>query len=149
MSLTIDPATEACEALVERINSGSYSQSIGDVCHADELSDQLENVKYPRVDVIPQDEETLDETLAIEDRTSHQIRVWIRSPVSGQQQIDDMKLFAREVFLRLNDWDSDDGRVRVWECGLDQKQNPDKDVLRNTGLFKSFILLRVEVEPSA
>lgn len=148
MSLTVDPAAEACQALVERILAGSFSQGLGDVCYADQISESLEGLKYPRVDLIPEDEETLDETLATEDRTSHQIRVWVRCPIGSQQQVDDLKLFTREIYRQLNNWDSANGRVRVWECGLDQKANPDKDVLRSESLFKSFIQLRVEVEPA-
>lgn len=148
MTLTIDPAAEACQALVARISGGTYSQSIGDVSYSDQLSDRLESLKYPAVDLIPEDEETLDETLATEDRTSHSIRVWIRSPAISQQQVDDLKLFVREVYRQLNDFDSTNGRVRVWECSLEQKANPDKDALRNESLFRTSILLRVEVEPA-
>lgn len=147
MTVTIAPSTEACQALVDRINTGTYAIGAVDVSYGELLTDMLESMKYVRVDVLTIDEEQLNETLG-DDRTSHNLKLVIRAKLKSdsQQQIDDLKLFVRELYERVNDWDSADGRVRVWECDLDTKANPDKDSLNNAGVFKTSVDMRVEVE---
>lgn len=161
MSLTIDPSIEACRALVTRINSGTAYSLAVNAEYSEQFIDPLEEINGLRVDVATDESETLIETLAVEDRTSHQIRVWIRSNVVGYTSeiashvnsarnaiLDKLKLLVRQIFQRVSQFQSLDRRVLVWECDNDQKQSPTKDQLNRAGLFVASILLRVEVEPS-
>lgn len=150
MPVTTAPADEACAALVTQINAGTaYSLDVT-AEYADVLNDNLEEIRGLRVDVVPEEEETLEETLATEDRSSHQIRVTIRSMCdqNNQEDIKALRLIVRQIFQRVNDFDSSNGRVKVWQCDIEGKEVPDKEALRNDGLFKTSILLRVEVEAS-
>src|SRR3990172_412899 len=126
-AVTIDPSIEASQALVAQINAGTAYQLNVVAEYSEQLIDPMEEISGLRVDVCTEESETLIETLSIEDRTSHQMRVWIRSPVKDQTNdtIDPLKLLVRQIFQRLNDFDSANGRVRVWECDNDMKQSPD------------------------
>ena len=149
MTITIDPSIEACQALVTQINAGSYGTSVT-AEYREEQIDPLEGVSTTLLaTVVPVDEEQLNETLG-DDRTSHNIRVYIRQKVGSAEPatIDALKLIVRKIWNQLNDFDSVDGRVRVWECDQDAKQKPDKDALKDMGLFLASINLRVEVEAS-
>lgn len=150
MPVAIDPSIEACQVLVARINSGGAYSLPAVAAYSEELIDPLEEITALRVDVCPEGSQTLSELLDGEDRTSHQIRVWVRSKVIAMTPavIDPLKLLVRQVFQRLDNFDSSDKRVRVWQCDNDQKQNPDKELLVRSGLFVSSIVLRVEVEAS-
>lgn len=151
MAVTIAPAIEACQALVTRINAGTAYALAGYVVdYADQVIDLLEQVSGVRVDVEPQDETQLDETLTPEDRTSHNIKVYVRKQclATDQDAVDALKLFTRQVFQQVNNWDSANGRVRVWECDPDPIQKPDKDILRLNSIFVASVNLRVEVEAS-
>lgn len=152
MAVEIAPSVEAMQALVERINSGdSYVFDVG-AEYTEQQIDTLEDIAGQgiRVDVTTEEEEQLNESLLVEDRTSHQIRVWIRKKLDDitPDSTDPMKLLHRQIFQRLNNWDSSDGRVKVWEADYDQKEVPDKTMLNQMSLFLSSIVLRVEVEPS-
>jgi hypothetical protein len=148
MSLTIDPSIEACQALVAQINAGTAYALEVTAAYTEQLVDPLEEIDGLRVDVATDDSETLAETLAIEDRTSHLIRVWIRAKVGDFENatIDPLKLLVRQIFQRVNNFNSTNGRVRVWECGIERSESPNKDTLRNAGLFVASILIRAEVE---
>jgi hypothetical protein len=150
-AVTIDPSVEACQALISQINAGTAYTLPVDATYSEQVIDPLEEIDNLRVDVVTEESETLGETLSVEDRSSHAIRVWIRDKVDDQSNvtINALKLAVRQIFQRVNDFDSSNGRVKVWECDLDEKQSPDKDILKNSGLFVSSILLRVEVEPPA
>lgn len=146
--VAIDPSIEACQALVNRINAGTqYRQSVA-AQYSEQLIDPLEEIDELRIDVATEESGTLNETLAVEDRSSHSIRVWVRDKVSDQSNdnIDPLKRLVRQVYQQVNDFDSSNGRVKVWECDYDSKQNPDKEALNRLNLFVSSILLRVEVE---
>ena len=147
-AVTIDPSIEACQALVAQINAGTAYVLAVAATYSEEIIDPLEEVDSLRVDVATDESETLNETLDVENRTSHLIRVWIRSKVDDVENvtINQLKRLVRQIFQRINNFNSTSGRVRVWECDQDLKQNPDKDLLRESGLFVSSILLRVEVE---
>lgn len=151
MSLTIVPDVEACQALVTQIIGGSTYVLDMEATYSDLLPDRMEEFDGVRVDVIPEESETLEETLATEDRTSHQIRVHVRSRCdsSNQDAVDELKLLTRQIWQRVNDFDSADGRVKVWQADIESKQFPDKEALRIDGMFKASILLRVEVEAVA
>ena len=151
MAVSIAPSVEACNAIVDRINGGTtYALDVNAV-YREQLIDPLEDFDdQMRVDVVPESEQQLSETIDNEDQTSHQIRVWIRDKVStvDDSNIAAMKLIVRQIFQRLNNWDSADRRVRVWECDYGLKERPDKQALRDMGLFVDSIELRVEVEAS-
>ena len=151
MTITIDPSIEACQALVERINSGSYCIAFQDAEYLEEIIDPLENItNHVSVSVVPVTEEQLNETLAVTDATSHEIRVYVRSKLSNiePRAIDDLKKFTTQIRERCNDYDTSDNRVRVWGCDEDAKQKPDKDALKERGVFVASIILRVEVGAS-
>lgn len=152
-AVVIDPSIEACQALVARINATEavpYYRDV-DAQYSEQLIDALEEIDGLRIDVATEDSWNLDESLAVEGRTSHAIRVWIRARVdqSNTEDVDAMKLLTRQVFQRLNNYDTSDNRVRVWECDFEPLENPSKQQLRTAGLFVSQIVLRVEVEPPA
>lgn len=150
MSVTIAPAAEACQALAARINSGDqYALAVDAQC-AVVAVDVQEEIKALRVDVIAEDEQQLAETLAIEDRTTHTLVIYVRHKLQSLEpcEIDAMRLIVRQIFQRVNNYDSGDGRVRVWAVDPSTRMTPDKARLYQNRLFVAKIVLRVEVEPS-
>lgn len=150
-AVTIAPSTEACQALVTQINAGTAYILNVNAKYAEQFSDDQQGVDGLRVDVVAIDELQLDETLDIEDRSSHAIGIEIRRNLTSADQVsvDAMKLLVRQVFQRVNDFDSSDRRVRVWECGYAKRENPNKQLLSESNVFRSRLVLRVEVEPPA
>jgi hypothetical protein len=110
----------------------------------------LDEIDGLQVDVVAVDETQLRETLALEDRTSHKIAIWVRDklPDLEPETIDARCLLVRQIFQRVNDWDSADGRVRVWEVDEATQVTPNKEALNQMNLFVAVIVLRVEVEAS-
>lgn len=151
MAVSIAPSVESTQAIVDRINSGTAYELDIVAERVEQAVDPLEEVKTLRVDVVHETEEQLEETLDVEDRTSHEIRIWVRKKVSSvsNDDLDPLKLLVRQLFQRVNNFDSSSGRVKVWQCELEGKQVPDKDILQQAWLFVASIVLRVEVEPSA
>lgn len=154
MAVTVAPSEEALSALVDRINSGEEYDLGVKAAVSDVEIDPLEQIDGLRVDLVAETEEQLSETLDDEDRTSHRIRVWIRRKIEAAEGVvnRDMvaatKLLARQIFQRLNQWDSTDLRVKVWEAAFDSTEVPLKEPLRTALLFVTSISLRVEVEAS-
>jgi hypothetical protein len=154
MAVTVAPSEEALAALVDRINSGTEYDLEVKATVSDVLIDPLEQIDGLRVDLVAETEEQLTETLDDEDRTTHVIRVWIRRKIESvdglpnRDQVAATKLLTRQLFQRLNQWDSSDLRVKVWDAEMDPKEVPLKDHLRTALLFVASILLRVEVEAS-
>lgn len=150
MAVTISPATEAMTAIVDQINDGGAYELAVRATYSEAIVDPLEDITSLRVDVVSETEEQLNETLDIEDRTSHLIRVWVRKKVDpgNQDQIDYLKLLHRQIFQRLNNFDSSDGRVQVWEIENDAKECPIKSILQQLGVFAATLILRVEVKAS-
>jgi hypothetical protein len=155
-AVTIDPSDEACQTIVSRINSGSGSTYTlpTPATYGMVLIDEVEKVTGLLVDVIHQDQTQLNETLDIEDRSSHFLIVWVRDklPNITQPEIASRMLVLRKIYQRLNNFDSANGRVKVWDCGYtdttdpNRDENPNKKALLEQGYFKAFIKLRVEVE---
>lgn len=150
MAVTVAPSTEACLALAERINSGTvYSLDRVAAYSRVEVTplDQLDGLQ---IDVVAVDETQLSETLDVEDRTSHKIAIWIRDKLPDKlpETIDARCLLARQIYQRVNNWDSADGRVRVWETDEETQLTPNKDALNQFGAFVAVVVLRVEVEAS-
>jgi hypothetical protein len=150
MAVSIAPSVEAMQAIVARINSGTAYCLDVKAAYTELQIDTLEEVRELRVDVVTEGEEQPIETLEVEDYTSHQIRIWIRKKLRSlsNDEIGALKLLVRQIFQRVNNYDTTDRRVCVWECDVSQQENPDKDLLNQAGLFVSSIVLRVEVAPS-
>lgn len=150
MAVTIAPSTEAMQAIVEQINSGGAFELPVAAKYSETIIDPLEEITTLRVDVVTETEEQLDETLAIEDRVSLLIRVWMRKKVANaaNDEIDYLKLMYRQIFQRLNDFNSSDGRVKVWAVDNDARECPIKSILQENWLFVATMILRVEVEAS-
>ena len=96
MAVTISPGTEAMQAIVARINSGDEYELPVRATYSEQMIDPLEELTDLRVDVVTESEETLNETLAVEDRTSLEMRIWIRKKVASVScdEIDPLRLLA-------------------------------------------------------
>lgn len=150
MPVTTAPSVEAMTEIVSRINTGTAYTLPQAATRLDVLNEDLTDIPTLRVDVIQEEEEQLDDTLAVEDRSSHMIRVVMRKKVSlsDQSSIDALRLIARQIWQRLNNHRSSDQRVNVWEADFDPKEVPIRSMLRTNSIFMTSILLRVEVSPS-
>ena len=145
---TIAPADEACEALVTRINAGgaAYTLDVPAEYSYQEV-DCLEEITGLRVDVVPISEKVLNERLDGNNWSSHQIRILIRKQVADvtPTTVKPLTLLRRQIFERLDNWDSTDKRVKVWEASIEDDESPSKPDLRDKQLYRASILLRVEV----
>jgi hypothetical protein len=150
MPVSKAPSTEAMQAIVSRINAGRAYQFDVAAKYSEQIIDELEEFSELRVDVVSDSETQLNETLDVEDRTSHIIMIYVRKKVRtlDNDEIDRLKLLVRQIFQQVNDYDTTDQRVRVWEAETDPKQCPDKSILRQIRMFVANITLRVEVEAS-
>ena len=149
MAVSKAPSVEAMEAVVARINSATAFTLETPASYVDQLSDNLETPTL-QIDVTSEDEEQLNDTLEIEDNTTHQIRVWVRCKVKPTdiEDVDALKLLTRQVFQRLNQYWTDDRRVGIWQCDYEPAEVPIKEFLREYRMFVASILLRVEVKAS-
>ena len=122
-----------------------------DVNIAEQFSDDQQAMTSLMVDVVPLEGEQLNETLATEDRSSHIIGIEVRRKLESDSQdlVDAMKLIVQQIFQRVNNFNSTDFRVQVWECSPVQDENPNKKLLSEGLIFRSRLELRVEVEPPA
>ena len=146
---TLSPSTEACEAIRDRINSGTdYTLEVRAEVQ-DEITEDLKDLRQLRVDVCQESEEQLFETIDLQDNTSHVIRVWIRKKLdtTTQDELEQLKLLKRQIELRLLNYATADWRVRVWEVSNAQAPVAERDMLHQDRSFVTGILLRVEVKP--
>jgi hypothetical protein len=150
MPATIAPSIEAMQAITDRINSGTAYELDLKATYSEQLVDPLEEIVGLRVDVCSESEEQLIETCDLEDNTRHIIRVWIRKKLQAitPDEIDPLKLLCRQIFQRLNNFRSSNGRVMVFDIENDVKPVPDKTALHTSRLFVASVYLVVEVEPS-
>ena len=150
MAVTVAPSTEACLELVDHINAGTAYTLDRDAAYSRVEISVLDEVDGLQVDVVAVDETQLNDTLAIEDRTSHKIAIWIRSKLADTEPatIDALCLLVRQIWQRVNNFTSSDRRVMVWETDEETRMNPDKAILNQQRLFVAVIVLRVEVEAS-
>ena len=144
MTLTISPADEACQAIVARVNSGGEYSLALDARYSRTEIDYLEELDRLRVDVVAVSETQPNDQLDANENSSHNIQVSIRSKTTSKD-VQDLALIVRQVFLRLDNFDSPDRRVCVWECDIEEKENPVKSLLNDANLFVSVVNLRVEV----
>ncbi len=149
MPVTIAPSAEACQAIVARINAGSgIAYTLPSAAYYTyEQSEQLIKVELLEVEVLCEQSGTLQETLDIEDRTSHDMVISVRQKVANANPstIDPLKLIVRQIFQRVNEYATD--RIRVWDCDLED-DGPNESILRQAGVFSASFPLRVEVEAS-
>jgi hypothetical protein len=144
MTLTISPADEACQTIVARINSGGEYSLALDAQYSRTEIDLLEELDRLRVDVVAVSETQPNDQLDASENSSHKIQVIIRSKTTSKD-VQDFALIVRQVFLRLDNFSSSDRRVCVWECDVEEKENPVKSLLNDANLFVSVVNLRVEV----
>ncbi len=148
MTTSIDPTTEALQAITDRINSGTAYELPVAAEYGDNIEDDLTELATLQVCVAEMSHQQLEETLATTERTSHVIHVVVRQKVAtpNQEYVDRLKLLTRQIFERINNFDSADGRVRVWECQTGSEGIPDRMALKQDATFVGRIRLRVEVE---
>jgi hypothetical protein len=146
---TVSPSTEACEAIRDRINSGSGYVLDVQAEVVELLIEDLAELRSLRVDVVPELEEQLADIIDESDWTSHQIRVWIRQKLqtTEQNEIDRLKQIRRQIVLRLLNYATADRRVVVWEVDNQSDNRFDRTALQQDRAFVSSIILRVEVAP--
>ena len=149
MPTTIAPNAEALQVIADRINSDDTFDIGVKATPCDLIIDPLEDISGIRVDVCSESESVPTEFIGSEDYSTHQIRVWIRSKVDqiNGDQVDALKLLTTLIMQRVDNYDSSDLRVRVWDAGFDPGEVPVKSLLRESLLFVASILLRVEVAP--
>jgi len=150
MPVTQSPSSEAMSAVVDRINSGeAYDMDIA-ASYTESIIDVLEELEGLRIDVVCEGEQQLAETLDVEDRTQLMVRVFVRQKVRSIQndEIEPLKLLVRQLWQRLNNYDTPNGRVKVWSCDPDPKEVPIKAILNTNWLFVATLALVIEVEPS-
>lgn len=150
MPVTIAPSTEACEAIRDQINGTDDYVLDFQATIAEQFADEQSTMDRLLVDVVAGDESRLSETLAIEDRSSHTIYIEIRKRLRGndQEEVDQVKKVVAQIFQSINDFDSADGRVKVWECDLVTNERPNKRLLSESLIFRTRIAMKVLVEAS-
>ena len=146
---TIAPSVEACNAIRDRVNSGEEYALEVRAQVADEITEDLQDLRQLRVDVIQESEEQLVETIDLQDNTSHVVRVWIRKKLdtTTQDEIDALKLLKRQIALRLLNYVTTDWRVRIWEVDNSQAPVIERDTLHQDRSFIASVLCRAEVKP--
>ena len=151
MPLTIDPGDEAVAAIVARINSAITYTLPTAAAAAVQIVDPYEQISGIRVDVTHEEETQLQETLALEDASSHILRVWVRDKLAdgAAATLMSRKLLTRKIFQRINEYVTADKRCSVWDAGKDRNEHPGKQWVVRDGLYVAFIELRVEVRPPA
>ena len=147
-AVTIAPSDEACQSIRDRINTGMAYTLPQPAIYHEQVIDTLEEVTGLRVDVVHELETTLVDTLATEDRTSHIIRIWVRDklPDDSQAAVAARNLINRQIWQRVNNFNSANGRVKVWGIGENRGEIPGKLVMIENGFYRAYTELRVEVE---
>lgn len=148
MAVSVAPSAEAAQAIVDRINAGGTAYTLTTpATWGYELDQDLSEVTGVQVFVLHDDEETLEETFDIEGRTSHDIRIFIRQTLSDRATatISAARLIERQIYQQVNNFKSSNGRVKVWECGL-EKGSLNTPAMTQLSLLDATIPLRVEVE---
>lgn len=148
MPVSQAPSLEAAEAIKARLETGG-AYVLESTVRVGELFDDRHEVDLIRmqVDVIPETEVQLEETLDLEDRTEHFVRVNIRKrvPSHDSTNVAALKLIVRQIWQHLNQYKT--SRVTVWSVAAESLEVPRKAELRQ-GIFATSLLLRCEVEAS-
>ena len=148
MAVTIDPSDEAGQMIADRINSAIIYTLPQPATYTHAIIDPLEEVDGFRVDVAHVGVQQLDDTFDIEGRSSHLLRVWVRDKLQNIETatVAIRNLLTRKIFQRLNNFRT--ARVAVWDIGKDRGEIPGMQTLVEANFYRSYIELRVEVEPS-
>jgi hypothetical protein len=146
--VTIDPAVEACQAIVARINSGTAYTLGREARYREFETTDLKAINDLEIDVVPQLDAPKFVTLDSEDPASCIITIWYRVKLASldQEVIDDHKLAVRQIWQRVQNYST--STVKVWNVEDDSEMSPNKDHLRRLSLFSAFLKLRVHVEAS-
>lgn len=155
MPITQAPSVEAMAAIVTRINTATTYTLPTAATRNDAFVESLDNISSMRVEVVQEEESQVNDTLDTEDRSQHVLRIVIRKKISrdgsnnlDQSEIDSARLVTRQIWQRVNNYDSSDQRVKVWEADFDPKEVPVRSALVQHGVFAASILIRVEVKAS-
>jgi hypothetical protein len=146
---TLAPSTEACEAIRDRINSGTGYVLDVRAEVSELIVEDISEERQLRVDVVPESEMQMHETIDVVDNTSHVLRVVIRKKLTDrtQEEIDALKLLRRQIVARVMNFNSADRRVCVWDVDDQVEQRTDSANLHQNRVYFSSIPLRVEVTP--
>jgi hypothetical protein len=150
MTLTIAPSDAACQAIADRINAGANAQPplyvLTEPANYSRVEiDPLEDLDGLRVSVVHIKEKQLNDLTANEN-TTHTIQVIIRNKLSDPPaDTPTMATLVRQIFLQLDNYDTPDRSVSVWDCDIEDKETPLKAQLKELNLFVGVINLRVEV----
>lgn len=149
MVATIAPADEACIALVDRINAGTDYALAVDARYSRLQVDPLEQIKELHVDVVADTEQGQSDRLDGLDNTLHTIKVWVRAPIidADPQYLADLALVRKQLVDWLDNWDSSDRRVQVWDSENEDLEQPIKELIRQSNLFVAVVILNVQVQP--
>ncbi|MBS0207230.1 MAG: hypothetical protein JSS49_30505 [Planctomycetes bacterium] len=148
----IAPSAEACQALVDRINSGSgiaYTLTTP-ATYTYVLDEDIKDTANIGVIVVHDRERTLNESLDLQQRTSHDVRIVVQQKLTNTSAttIDALRLLLRQLYERVYGFQSADQRVTVWECD-EPDEETDRATVVGPRVFQQGIELRVEVEPPA
>jgi hypothetical protein len=146
---TLAPSTEACEAIRDRINSGTGYVLDVRAEVSELIVEDISEERQLRVDVVPESEMQMHDTIDAIDRTSHTIRVVIRKKLDDttQDEINALKLLRRQIATRLMGFYSADRRVSVWEVDNQIETRTEQGSLHQHRAYSTSIPLRVEVAP--
>ena len=147
IGICIAPADEAAQAIVCELNSDFAYVLEFDATYSRVLVDAAEQIDGLRVDVVIDTESQPAETLDLSDNAVVKLRVWVRSPLpqDDAQTIADLSLLVRQIYAQLNNFDSNQKKVQVWECDIEEHDEPKKVALKQAGLFEGSIIVKVEV----
>ena len=143
---TIAPSTEALQAIAARINAGT-AYTLDLKAEARELAiDPLEEVTELRVDVCHESEQQLFEQIDSEG-TEHTLRIWIRKKVAALSgdELNPLRLLCRQILQQVDQYDTQDRRVCVWQSGFESQEVADRTMLYQQRIFVASVIVRVRV----
>jgi hypothetical protein len=143
---TLAPSTEALQAIAARINAGA-AYTLDVKAEARELAvDPLEEVTELRVDVCHESEQQLFEQIDNEG-TEHTLRIWIRKKVAALSgdELNPLRLLCRQILQQVDQYDTQDRRVCVWQSGFESQEVVDRTMLYQQRIFVASVILRVRV----
>ncbi|MES2788130.1 MAG: hypothetical protein V4719_00815 [Planctomycetota bacterium] len=147
--VTIAPSDEACQALVAWINAGDKYTLPAPSAYSYLTIEELGDVTQLQVDVTHVSAIQLSDSLDGEDPSVHTIIVWVRDklPTKATAEIAVRNLIFQQIYQRVNGYRFPANRVKVRECGYDDVENPDRDLIETQLLFKAGITIKAEVSP--
>lgn len=149
MTATIAPSIEACEEITAKINATLETADNAYPAKFRFVNEEaLEDISTKaRIDVVHVSETDQEDTLDVMNRTAHVVHVVVRRKVQNQDERAAAALLFQKIRERLNNFDSDDLRVRVMRCRAINDSSGSADMIRMSGLFVAKLELRIEVMP--